>query len=142
MSEVLYLQFVLSGPVPFLGGSAPVLLPMYFWQITIFLLESPMIVMLENVADRTDRDLRGYLFLWSGSYCFVPISRPQMTETPPGGADAAAAGAMLIAAMLVCGAAGYGLGYVVGLAVPLGLAGLFVGLVVGFALVYARYRRL
>jgi len=50
--------------------------------------------------------------------------------------------AMLIAAMLVCGAAGYGLGLVVGLAVALGLAGLFVGLVVGFALVYARFRRL
>jgi len=49
---------------------------------------------------------------------------------------------MLIAAMLVCGAAGYGLGYVVGLAAPLGLAGLFVGLVVGFALVYARFRRI
>jgi len=65
-----------------------------------------------------------------------------MTETPPGGADATAAGAMLIAAMLICGAAGYGLGSVVGLAVPLGLAGLFVGLVVGFALVYARFRRL
>jgi hypothetical protein len=65
-----------------------------------------------------------------------------MTKTPPGGADAAAAGAMLIGSMLVCAAAGYGLGSVVGLAVPLGLAGLFVGLVVGFALVYARYRRL
>jgi hypothetical protein len=64
------------------------------------------------------------------------------TETPPGGADAATAGAMLIGAMLACGAAGYGLGSVVGLAVPLGLAGLFVGLVVGFALVYARFRRL
>jgi hypothetical protein len=65
-----------------------------------------------------------------------------MSQTPPGGADAAAAGAMLIAAMLACAAAGYGLGSLAGLAVPLGLAGLFVGLVVGFALVYARYRRL
>jgi len=65
-----------------------------------------------------------------------------MTETPPGGADAAAAGAMLIAAMLICGATGYGLGSVVGLAVPFGLAGLFVGLVVGVALVYARFRRI
>jgi hypothetical protein len=49
---------------------------------------------------------------------------------------------MLIAAMLICGAAGYGLGSVIGLAVPLGLAGLFVGLVVGVALVYARFRRI
>jgi len=88
--------------------------------------------------------LRGYLFLWSGSYCFVPISRPliTMTETPPGRADAAAAGALLIGAMVACAAAGYGLGSLVGLAVPLGLAGLFAGLVVGFALVYARFRRL
>ena len=65
-----------------------------------------------------------------------------MSETPPGRADAATAGALLIGAMLAFAAAGYGLGSLVGLAVPLGLAGLFAGLVVGFALVYARYRRL
>ncbi len=65
-----------------------------------------------------------------------------MTETPPGRADAAAAGAMLIGAILACAAAGYGLGTLAGLAVPLGLVGLFVGLVVGFALVHARFRRL
>ena len=65
-----------------------------------------------------------------------------MTEMPPGRADAAAAGAMLIAAIVGCAAAGYGLGSLAGLAVPLGIAGLFVGLVVGFALVYARFRRL
>ena len=44
--------------------------------------------------------------------------------------------------MLGCAAIGFGLGSLVGLAVPLGLAGLFVGLVVGFFLVYARYRRI
>ena len=44
--------------------------------------------------------------------------------------------------MVALAAAGYGLGSLVGLAVPLGLAGLFAGLVVGFALVYARFRRL
>ena len=65
-----------------------------------------------------------------------------MTGAPPGRADAAAAGALLIAAMVGCAAAGYGLGSLAGLAVPLGLAGLFVGLVVGVALVYARFRRL
>jgi hypothetical protein len=65
-----------------------------------------------------------------------------MTETPPGRADAAAAGGMLIGAMVALAAAGYGLGSLVGLAVPLGLAGLFAGLVVGIALVYARFRRL
>jgi hypothetical protein len=65
-----------------------------------------------------------------------------LTETPPGRADAAAAGTLLVGAMVGCAAAGYGLGSVVGLAVPAGLAGLFAGLVVGFALVYARFRRL
>ena len=65
-----------------------------------------------------------------------------MSETPPGRADAATAGALLIGAMLAFAAAGYGLGSLVGLAVPLGLAGLFAGLVVGFALVYARFRRI
>ena len=62
--------------------------------------------------------------------------------TPRGTADAAMAGGMLVGAMLACAAAGYGLGSLAGLAVPLGLAGLFVGLVVGFALVHARYRRI
>lgn len=65
-----------------------------------------------------------------------------MTDPPPGRADAAAAGALLIAAILTGAAAGYGLGSLAGLAVPLGIAGLFVGLVVGVALVYARFRRL
>jgi hypothetical protein len=62
--------------------------------------------------------------------------------TPRGKADAALAGGMLVGAMLGCAAAGYGLGSLAGLAVPLGLSGLFAGLVVGFALVYARYRRI
>jgi hypothetical protein len=73
--------------------------------------------------------------------CFVPISRPLMT-TPPGRADAAVAGMLLIAAILGCAAAGFGLGSLVGLAVPLGIAGLFLGVVVGVALVHARFRRL
>jgi hypothetical protein len=49
---------------------------------------------------------------------------------------------MVIGAMLVCAAAGFGLGSLLGAAVPLGLVGLFAGLVVGFFLVYSRYRRL
>jgi hypothetical protein len=65
-----------------------------------------------------------------------------MTEIPPGRADAAAAGALLIGAIVACAAAGYGVGSLTGLAVPLGLAGLFAGLVVGVALVHARFRRL
>jgi hypothetical protein len=65
-----------------------------------------------------------------------------MNQRPPAGAEAASAGWRLIGAMLGCAAIGFGLGSLVGLAVPLGLAGLFVGLVVGFFLVYARYRRI
>jgi hypothetical protein len=66
-----------------------------------------------------------------------------MTETPRGPrTDAAVAGITLLGAMVAGAAAGYGLGSLVGLAVPLGLIGLFVGLVGGLASVYARFRRL
>lgn len=65
-----------------------------------------------------------------------------MTAPPPGRADAAVAGALLIAAIVTGAVAGYGLGSLVGLAVPAGIVGFFLGLVVGFALVYARFRRL
>ena len=58
------------------------------------------------------------------------------------GAAAATAGSLLIGAMLGCGGAGYGLGTLVGLAVPIGLAGLFAGLFVGLFLVHARFRRI
>jgi hypothetical protein len=66
-----------------------------------------------------------------------------MTESPRGPrTDAATAGLTLVGAMIACAAAGYGLGSLVGLAVPLGLLGLFAGLVAGLAVVFARYRRL
>jgi hypothetical protein len=65
-----------------------------------------------------------------------------MTDGPPTRVDAATAGISLVGAMVGGGAVGYGLGSLVGLAVPLGLVGLFAGLVAGFALVYARFRRL
>lgn len=65
-----------------------------------------------------------------------------MTEGPQRRADAAMAGMSMVGAMLAGAAAGYGLGSLVGLAVPLGLVGLFAGLGAGFALVYARFRRL
>jgi Putative F0F1-ATPase subunit Ca2+/Mg2+ transporter len=65
-----------------------------------------------------------------------------MNRHPSARADAATAGFTLIGSMLACGAAGLGLGSLVGLAVPLGLVGLFVGLIVGFFLVYARFRRI
>ena len=63
-------------------------------------------------------------------------------KMPRGRADAATAGATVVAAMAFCAVAGYGLGSLVGLAVPLGLGGLFAGVVAGLALVYARYREL
>ena len=56
------------------------------------------------------------------------------------GADAAAAGLTVVATMVICGCGGYGLGLLVGLAVPLGLVGLFAGVVAGCALVYVRFR--
>jgi hypothetical protein len=63
-----------------------------------------------------------------------------MTEPPRSGA--ANAGLMLLCTILLCAAAGFGLGVLVGLPVPLGLAGLFVGAVAGFGLVYARFKDL
>jgi Putative F0F1-ATPase subunit Ca2+/Mg2+ transporter len=71
----------------------------------------------------------------------VPLDIP-VNRRPQTGADAATAGFVLIASMLICAAAGFGLGSLFGAAVPLGLVGLFAGLVVGFLLVYSRYRRL
>jgi hypothetical protein len=47
---------------------------------------------------------------------------------------------MMIAAIVGCAAIGFGIGSLVGVAVPLGLAGFFAGLVVGFVLVHARFR--
>jgi hypothetical protein len=60
--------------------------------------------------------------------------------TDPSRPSPAGAGLTLVATMLLCGAAGLGLGALLGLAVPLGIAGLFAGTVAGFALVYARFR--
>jgi hypothetical protein len=65
-----------------------------------------------------------------------------MTAGPPTRADAATAGISLVVSMLAGAAVGYGLGSLVGLAVPLGLLGLFAGLAAGLGLVYARFRRL
>jgi hypothetical protein len=66
-----------------------------------------------------------------------------MTESPRGPrADAATAGLTIVGAMIGCAAAGYGLGSLVGLAVPLGLVGLFAGLVGGLVVVYARFKRI
>lgn len=55
---------------------------------------------------------------------------------------AASAGSMLIAAIVLCALAGYGLGALVGAPVPLLLVGLFVGPIVGVLLVRSRFRDL
>jgi hypothetical protein len=75
-----------------------------------------------------------------------------MTETPPPRAPAssgrpptmrgAVAGSLLLAAIVVCAAIGFGVGALVGAAVPLGLAGLFAGVAVGIVLVARRFRDL
>jgi hypothetical protein len=58
------------------------------------------------------------------------------------GADAAAAGAYMVSSLILCGAAGYGVGSLVGLEVAAGIVGLLAGFVAGMALVYVRYRRI
>jgi hypothetical protein len=73
--------------------------------------------------------------------CALLTSTTRMNRDSPG-AQAATAGFAVIASLVLCAAVGYGLGSLVGLAVPLGLIGLFCGLGVGMALVYARFRRL
>ena len=65
-----------------------------------------------------------------------------MSQEPPTRMAAATAGMALVGAMVGCAAVGFGLGSLVGLAVPLGLAGLFVGIVGGMVLVHARFKRI
>lgn len=54
----------------------------------------------------------------------------------------AVAGSLLVATIILCAAIGFGIGALVGAAVPLGLLGLIVGPVVGIALVRSRFRDL
>ena len=65
-----------------------------------------------------------------------------MSQEPPTRMDAATAGMSLVGAMVGCGAVGFGLGSLVGLAVPIGLVGLFAGIVGGMVLVHARFKRI
>jgi hypothetical protein len=55
---------------------------------------------------------------------------------------AAAAGAMLVSTILLCGAVGLGLGALIGAPVALLLVGLFVGPIAGVLLVRSRFRDL
>ncbi|MEA2324795.1 MAG: hypothetical protein QOD81_4645 [Solirubrobacteraceae bacterium] len=54
----------------------------------------------------------------------------------------AVAGSLLLAAIVVCAAVGFGLGALVGAPVALGLAGLFVGVPVGIVIVARRFKDL
>ena len=54
----------------------------------------------------------------------------------------AVAGSMLVAAIVLCAAVGYGIGTLVGAPVALGLLGLFAGPVAGIALVRSRFKDL
>jgi hypothetical protein len=75
-----------------------------------------------------------------------------MSQSPPPRAPApggrpptmrgAVAGSLLLAAIVVCAAIGFGIGAIVGAAVPLGLAGLFAGVALGIVLVARRFRDL
>ena len=60
--------------------------------------------------------------------------------TEPRRRDPAVAGAMLLATIVSCAGAGFGIGALIGFPVPLGLLGFFLGLIAGFALVYARFK--
>jgi len=51
----------------------------------------------------------------------------------------AVAGSVLVAAIVLCAAIGFGVGALVGAAVPLGLVGLFGGVALGIVLVIRRF---
>jgi hypothetical protein len=53
-----------------------------------------------------------------------------------------AAGSQLVATVVLCAAIGFGIGSLIGFAVPLGLLGLFAGVAAGLALVITRFRDL
>jgi hypothetical protein len=66
------------------------------------------------------------------------MSRPRR----PAGTSPVVAGSLIVASIILCAGIGFGLGALVGWAVPLGIAGLFVGVGVGLALVITRFRDL
>ena len=60
----------------------------------------------------------------------------------PAGTDPVVAGSLIVASIILCAAIGFGIGALIGLAVPLGIVGLFAGVVVGIVLVITRFRDL
>ncbi|MGN6169291.1 MAG: hypothetical protein ACTHQQ_14160 [Solirubrobacteraceae bacterium] len=61
------------------------------------------------------------------------------SRSPVTGADAAKAGALMLAVNLLCVGVGAGVGAVVGATVPLAIAGFFVGFGAAIAFVIRRY---
>ena len=64
-------------------------------------------------------------------------SRPPIT-----GSDVAGAGALMLAANLMCAGVGAAIGALVGAVVPLGLAGFLIGFLVGIRVVIRRFHDL
>jgi hypothetical protein len=64
--------------------------------------------------------------------------RPTRGERPPT-MRGAVAGSLLVATIVLCAAVGFGVGALVGAAVPLGLVGLFAGVALGIVLVIRRF---
>jgi hypothetical protein len=59
---------------------------------------------------------------------------------PTTGTDAAVAGFLLLATIILCAAVGFGIGSLFGAGVPLGIVGVFVGFPLGFLVVRDRFR--
>ena len=51
----------------------------------------------------------------------------------------AVAGSVLVATLLLCAAVGFGIGAIIGAAVPLGIVGVFVGAIAGIVVVARRF---
>jgi hypothetical protein len=64
---------------------------------------------------------------------------PARTRDRPPTMRGAVAGSLLVATIVLCAAAGFGVGALVGATVPLGLAGLFCGVALGIVLVIRRF---
>jgi hypothetical protein len=64
---------------------------------------------------------------------------PARTTDRPPTMRGAVAGSLLVATIVLCAAVGFGIGALVGAAVPLGLAGLFCGVALGIVLVIRRF---
>jgi hypothetical protein len=72
----------------------------------------------------------------------APLAMNRPRVPPDGGRPTmrgAVAGSLLVATIVLCAAIGFGVGALVGAAVPLGLVGLFAGVALGIVLVIRRF---